>query len=44
MVYFVPNVDARKLLSMMTAHANVKVADLWVALIIFFISFRQQWS
>lgn len=39
MVYFAPNADVRRSSSMMTEPANVKVADLWVALITFFISF-----
>ena len=31
MVYFVPNVDARRLQSMRTVHANVKAAASWGA-------------
>lgn len=37
--FYVPNVDARKLLTMTMVLVNVKAADLWEALITFFISF-----
>ena len=40
MVCCVPNVDARKLLSMTMVLVNVKAADLQKALITFFISFN----
>jgi hypothetical protein len=37
MVYFVPNVDVRRSLSMTTVHVNVKAVASWGALICSFL-------